>query len=125
MIRQFSVLRLNILSSARKIITALKQVIEAHDLLSHPKVNGRQVADLLHAYGASEISVETVQDERGSTDFVSCLVPGENRSAPTLGVSGRARLCRPCLRTRTVTVRSSLTVLFMISMLLIRTLQIG
>lgn len=68
---------------------ALKQVIEAHDLLSQPKVSGRQVADLLQAYGASEISVETVKGERTSTDFVSCLIPGQDSAAPTLGVIGR------------------------------------
>jgi hypothetical protein len=68
---------------------ALRQVLEAYELLSSPTVNGERVAQLLRDRGIDEVAVEHVQGEAASTDFVSCVVPGADRSRPALGIVGR------------------------------------
>lgn len=71
-----------------------KQVLEIYDLLDSADVNGRAVADFLRARGLAEIEAETVQGEKGSTDFLKIAVPGRagraaGGHAPTLGIIGR------------------------------------
>ncbi|MDH7484777.1 MAG: DUF1177 domain-containing protein [Anaerolineae bacterium] len=72
---------------------ALKQTIEAYELLDSATVNGETVAMVLQERGLQP-KVIPVQGERGSTDFVRVLVPGTagrraGGEAPTLGIIGR------------------------------------
>ncbi len=72
----------------------LKQVLEIYELLDSPMASGEEVANLLRSRGLDDVSVKTIKEERGQTDFVKIRVPGTDGkmaggSAPTLGVVGR------------------------------------
>jgi len=72
---------------------ALKQVIEAYELLDSATITGEAVAAALRQRGL-QVRVSHVQGERGSTAFVRTLVPGTEGQdaggpAPTLGIIGR------------------------------------
>lgn len=68
---------------------ALKQVLEAYELLSSARVDGAAVAALLRARGIVDVQVETVQGEAVATDFVCCTIPGADPARPALGIVGR------------------------------------
>lgn len=73
---------------------ALKQVMEAYELLDSSRVNGDAVAQVFRKRGLTEVTVEHLKGEKESTDFIKVLIPGSSgkRSggkAPTLGVIGR------------------------------------
>ena len=68
---------------------ALKQVLEAFELLSGARVDGAAVAGLLRSRGIADVTVERVQGETATTDFVSCQLPGRDPSLPALGIIGR------------------------------------
>jgi hypothetical protein len=73
---------------------SLKHTLEAIDLLDDPHVSGSTVAEWWRQYGADEVHVQSVESDKGHTDFVRVLIPGnEGKSrgghAPTLGVIGR------------------------------------
>ena len=73
---------------------ALKQVLEIYELLDSATVNGTIVADFLKARGATQISVNTIQGEKGSTDFITITIPGtqgksNGGTCRTLGIVGR------------------------------------
>ncbi len=73
---------------------ALKQVMEVYELLDDPRVSGDAVAQLLQSRGLTEVTVERLDGEKGSTDFIRVLLPGSSGKrrggkAPTLGVIGR------------------------------------
>jgi len=73
---------------------ALKQVLEITDLLDRATITGEAVASFLGEQGVKHIEVQTVQGEKGKTDFVKFLIPGINGKkgkgdAPTLGIIGR------------------------------------
>ncbi len=73
---------------------ALKQVLDAYELLDDPSVTGSRVADWLRDQGADEVEVTRVEGVRGGTDFIRVRIPGTaGRSAgggaPTLGIIGR------------------------------------
>jgi len=73
---------------------ALKQVIEIIDFLDSAKVTGRQVGELFTCRGWAGWEVETIESDKGSTDFITVALPGsEGRraggNAPTLGIIGR------------------------------------
>lgn len=72
----------------------LRQLLEIYDLIDKPQANGEEVAELLRSRGATDVTVETVGSEAGSTDCIKILIPGSNGKsqggdAPTLGVIGR------------------------------------
>lgn len=72
----------------------LRQLLEIYDLIDKPQANGEEVAELLRSRGATDVTVETVGSETGSTDCIKILIPGSNGKsqggdAPTLGVIGR------------------------------------
>ncbi len=72
---------------------ALKQTIEAYELLDSAMVNGETVAVALRERGLQP-EVIAVQGEQSSTDFVRVLIPGTGGKqaggeAPTLGIIGR------------------------------------
>lgn len=71
-----------------------KQSIEAHEHLDSATVTGHKIARVLQERGLTSVEVNTVEGEKGSTDFLRIIVPGmEGKSsggtAPTLGVIGR------------------------------------
>jgi hypothetical protein len=72
---------------------ALKQSIEAYELLDSAQITGSAVVALLRERGLRAEAI-AVQDAKGATDFVRAILPGtEGRSAggsaPTLGIIGR------------------------------------
>ena len=73
---------------------ALKQTIEAYELLDSATVSGETVAAVLRERGLQQVEVIPVQGDEGSTDFVRALVPGTsgkqaNGQSPTLGIIGQ------------------------------------
>ncbi|MFK4304801.1 MULTISPECIES: DUF1177 domain-containing protein [unclassified Paenibacillus] len=72
----------------------MKQVYEVYDLLDSPSASGTEVKAYLEQLGQADISVTTVQGEKGSTDFIKVVIAGKNGrirggNCPTLGVIGR------------------------------------
>jgi len=72
---------------------ALKQTIEAYELLDSASVSGETVADVLRERGL-QVEVIAVQGEKGNTDFIRTRIPGTagkkaGGQAPTLGIIGR------------------------------------
>lgn len=72
---------------------ALKQTIEAYELLDSATASGETVAAVLRERGL-RVEVIPVEGEEGSTDFVRALVPGTsgkqaNGQSPTLGIIGQ------------------------------------
>ncbi|HBY94127.1 MAG: DUF1177 domain-containing protein [Ardenticatenaceae bacterium] len=72
---------------------AFKQVIEIYEALDSPRASGQQVQTI---FASREIPVEvqTIEGQKGKTDFVRILLPGrrgktQNGAAPTLGIVGR------------------------------------
>ncbi len=70
----------------------LSQVLEAIDILDAP-VWGSEVAEVLTRAGL-DVAVETVEGDRGRTDFLVVTVPGSHGAvsggdAPTTGIVGR------------------------------------
>ncbi len=73
---------------------ALKNVIEVLDLFDSKYVNGARVADFLSSKGINDISLNTISEDVGKTDFIKVIIPGEEGkqnggNAPTLGIIGR------------------------------------
>jgi hypothetical protein len=73
---------------------AWQQVLEAFELLDSARVDGAHVAEWLRQRGVDDVSTTRIEGERGSTDFVKVIVPGNRGqtaggAAPTLGIIGR------------------------------------
>ena len=74
---------------------ALKQAIEAYELLDQATINGERVAALLRGRGLQVTVTSGLTGEKGHTDFIRVLVPGSKQaskpmaSAPTLGIIGQ------------------------------------
>ena len=73
---------------------ALKQVLEAFDVMDGSDVSGDDIIALLKENHVHEIEKEVVAGPRGKTDFLRILVPGRSGksgggNAPTLGIIGR------------------------------------
>ncbi len=56
----------------------MKQVYEVYDLLDSPSASGTEVKAYLEQLGQADISVTTVQGEKGSTDFIKVVIAGKN-----------------------------------------------
>lgn len=72
---------------------ALKQTLDALELLDSAHASGERVVAALRARGL-EATTATIQGERGTTDFVRVAIPGTRGragggGAPTLGIIGR------------------------------------
>lgn len=65
----------------------LRQTMEIYELLDSATVTGDAVASLLRERGLSDVTVQTIQGPRGSTDFIKAMVPGGE--GPVLGIIGR------------------------------------
>lgn len=73
---------------------ALKQVMDIIDLVDSAKVTGHQVGEFFTSRGWSDWEVETIESDRGSTDFMTVTFPGSEGKraggdAPTIGIVGR------------------------------------
>lgn len=71
-----------------------RPMLEVYDYLDKPSANGNEVAELMKARGAHEVTVERVTGNRGGTDSIKILIKGKNGkssggTAPTLGIVGR------------------------------------
>lgn len=74
---------------------SLKHVIEMYELMDDISVNGDKVKEYLSSISMNgAVEVNTIQGEKGKTDFVKVIIQGKNGklsggSAPTLGIIGR------------------------------------
>lgn len=74
---------------------SLKYVMEVYELLDNIHVTGNDVKEYLRTISdQGEITVETVEGKKGSTDFIKVTISGKNGksvggNAPTLGIIGR------------------------------------
>lgn len=68
---------------------ALKQVIDAYELLDSGKIDGEEVANALRAAGLTNIAVKRISSKQHYTDFLQVRVPGRRKDAPILGVIGK------------------------------------
>ncbi|GAA2834624.1 DUF1177 domain-containing protein [Kribbella solani] len=71
-----------------------REVLDLYDLLDDASASGESVAAWLRKQGVDDVSVTTVQGDKGSTDFVRAVIPGSRGrlaggDVPTLGVIGR------------------------------------
>ncbi len=75
---------------------ALKQVLEIHDLLDHPKASGEGFLGLLKSRSiVRDVRLTPVSGDQTSTEFVRVTIPGKSGKivggeSPTLGIIGRA-----------------------------------
>ncbi len=72
----------------------LKQTIEAIETIDSAFVSGDLVKELFSNYPNVTVSVQTVEGDKGSTDFIKVVIPGSNGkstggNAPTFGIVGR------------------------------------
>ncbi len=68
---------------------ALRQVIDAYELLDSALIDGNAVADFLRDQGVEDIRVERMTSERHHTDFMQIRIPGRSKKAPVLGIIGK------------------------------------
>lgn len=68
---------------------ALRQVIDAYELLDSAHVNGAAVADRLAQAGLADIVVRRIEGAERFTDFIQVRVPGKDAEASTLGIIGK------------------------------------
>jgi hypothetical protein len=71
----------------------LKEVMEAYDLIDHPKASGKAVLYILKKCGAKRVQMKALRDRRASTEAIKVVIPGirglsKGGKAPTLGVVG-------------------------------------
>jgi Protein of unknown function (DUF1177)./AroM protein. len=67
--------------------------MELFDLLDSPSANAHDVAAMFKRFKDIEVTIDTVREENGVTDFIKVLVPGKNGkssggTSPTLGILG-------------------------------------
>ncbi|MGO0063775.1 DUF1177 domain-containing protein [Brevibacillus fluminis] len=73
---------------------SLKHVMEMFDLLDSSTASGEAIKQYFADRGFTNVVVQTVEGDKGSTDFIKVTVPGKNGksnggTAPTLGIVGR------------------------------------
>jgi len=73
---------------------AMRQVLDAWDMLDSPRASGGLVAARLSARGLREVTTLRLGTEAVGTDFLKIVIPGANGrkgggAAPTLGIIGR------------------------------------
>ena len=68
---------------------ALRQVIEAYELLDSALVDGAQVTAFLRERGIEEISSKHLSSAAGATDALRIRIRGRDAKAPILGVVGK------------------------------------
>ncbi|MFY0543126.1 DUF1177 domain-containing protein [Brevibacillus sp. H7] len=73
---------------------SLKQTLIVYETLDSAYVSGQDVKELFSAFPEVQVSVRTVEGEKGRTDFVKIVIPGTDGksnggNAPTFGIVGR------------------------------------
>ncbi|WP_078544756.1 DUF1177 domain-containing protein [Litchfieldia alkalitelluris] len=74
---------------------SLKYVMELYELMDDLSVSGEKVKEYLSKVSPNgQIEIQTIEGEKGSTDFIKVLISGKNGksiggNAPTLGIIGR------------------------------------
>ncbi len=66
-----------------------KQISEVCDLLDDPNISGDKLEKMLRDRGADYVSLRTLEDDKGSTDFLKVVIKGMNDKAPKIGIIGR------------------------------------
>ncbi|WP_313303212.1 DUF1177 domain-containing protein [Diaphorobacter sp.] len=67
----------------------MKHVSTMIEMLSSAYVTGEQVAESLRSLGDCTVNVTHVAHDGAETDFISIEIPGQDESAPRLGIIGR------------------------------------
>jgi len=72
----------------------LNDIVALFDLLDRPGKPANLVVSFLEAKGVKDVSLKTVKEKKGETDFIKFTIPGTHGktnggSAPTLGIIGR------------------------------------
>jgi hypothetical protein len=67
---------------------ALKQTLEAAELLDRPDADGALVARVLRDRGLTDVTVARADGAKGGTDYLKVIVPG-TANGRTLGIIGR------------------------------------
>lgn len=72
----------------------LREVLDLIPMFDKPTACGSEIAEFLKQEGADEVSIFTVEGEKGTTDFISVTIKGKNGklsggNSPTLGIIGR------------------------------------
>lgn len=73
---------------------SLKQTLTVYETVDNAHASGQKVKQLFNQYPDVTVTVQTVEGEKGNTDFVKILIPGEKGktaggTAPTFGIVGR------------------------------------
>ncbi|GED51886.1 DUF1177 domain-containing protein [Brevibacillus borstelensis] len=73
---------------------ALKQTLIVYEVMDSLYASGEKIKELFSPYSDVQVAVDTVQGDKGKTDFVKILIPGtegksRGGSAPTLGIIGQ------------------------------------
>lgn len=72
----------------------LKQTLTAIETIDSAYVTGENVKELFSSFANVTVTVQTVDGDKGSTDFIKVVIPGSNGKssggdAPTVGIVGR------------------------------------
>jgi len=72
----------------------LKQTIDIFELLDDARIDGEQIKAYFKSRGAKHVNVQPVTGQKGTTDFIEIVIPGNKGKllggkAPTLGLVGR------------------------------------
>lgn len=68
---------------------ALRQVIDAYELLDSAVVDGNEVVEALKAIGLQDVTTKRISGPERYTDFLQMRIPGRRRDAQVLGVVGK------------------------------------
>ncbi len=71
----------------------LKEIITICDLLDDPAASGQTIVDLFEPFDISQVEIEHLEGDKGSTDVVRIIVPGTDGKSgggksPSLGILG-------------------------------------
>jgi len=67
----------------------LNQVIDVLEILDSPAASGKQIGELFMQYDGVNVEIETIGENKGTTDVIRILIEGQDRSLPTLGIVGQ------------------------------------
>src|SRR5699024_708326 len=73
---------------------SLKYTMEFIESLDDPTINGRKVCQLFNGFPNCEATYQTIQEDKGQTDFIKILIKGEQGKKkggdfPSIGIIGR------------------------------------
>ncbi|MFD1425784.1 DUF1177 domain-containing protein [Kroppenstedtia sanguinis] len=73
---------------------SLQQTLTVYETVDDAHASGQKVKQLFEQYPDVTVTIQTVEGEKGNTDFIKILIPGEKGktvggTAPTFGIVGR------------------------------------